>query len=154
MQILLVSSRSGSRDGGEPGLLSRAESLRTLGHEPGLRTPSGLMPGWAQDVLPYCAAAGFSLHAAASEGLPFARLDGMAAALPGVVTSNLYDDLEFLQCARVPRAGEAQRLAALTCAARRHALGERCRDPVARPDSVERVARDYIYHYELAIAGG
>ncbi|MBW0001648.1 MAG: glycosyltransferase family 4 protein [Verrucomicrobia bacterium] len=111
-----------------------------------------LTPGWAQDVLPYYAAADFLLHAAAYEGLPLALLEGMAAGLPCVVTSNLYDDLEFLKSAGVLRAGEEGWITTLACSSRRQALGERCRDLAARQYSVERMARDYIYLYELATA--
>jgi glycosyltransferase involved in cell wall biosynthesis len=110
-------------------------------------------PGWAREVLPYYAAADFFLHTAAYEGLPLALLEAMGAGLPCVVTSNLYDDLEFLQLARALRAGEKGWIAALTRAAQRQELGERCRDLVARQYSVERMARDYIALYELAVAG-
>jgi glycosyltransferase involved in cell wall biosynthesis len=110
-------------------------------------------PGWAQEVLPYYAAADFFLHTAAYEGLPLALLEAMGAGLPCVVTSNLYDDLEFLQIARALRAGEEGWVAARACARQRQGLGERCRDHVARRYSVERQARDYLALYELAVAG-
>lgn len=110
-------------------------------------------PGWAKDVLPYYAAADFFLHTAAYEGLPLALLEAMGAGLPCVVTSNLYYDLEFLQLARVLRAGEEGWIGALTDAARRHELGERCRDLAERRYSLERMARDYLVLYKLAATG-
>ena len=110
-------------------------------------------PGWAQDVLPYYAAADFFLHTAAYEGLPLALLEAMGAGLPCVVTSNLYQDLECLQLARVLRAGEGGWIAALAASDRRQEIGERCRELVARQYSVERMARDYSALYERALAG-
>ena len=110
-------------------------------------------PGWAQRVLPYYAAADFFLHTAGFEGLPLALLEAMAAGLPCVVTSNLFDDLEFLKLTRVLRAGGGGWIAALTDAAQRDELGEDCRDLVARRYSVERMAQGYLALYERAVAG-
>lgn len=51
---------------------------------------------WTNDVLPYLRAGDAFLHTAEFEGLSFALLEAMAAALPVVVSENLLAELPFL----------------------------------------------------------
>lgn len=51
---------------------------------------------WTNDVQPYLRAADAFLHTAEFEGLSFALLEALAAALPVVVTENLLAELPFL----------------------------------------------------------
>ncbi len=51
---------------------------------------------WTKDVLPYLLAGDAFLHTAGFEGLSFALLEALAAALPLVVSENLLAELPFL----------------------------------------------------------
>jgi glycosyltransferase involved in cell wall biosynthesis len=52
---------------------------------------------WAHDIPPFLHAADVFMHVAQFEGLPLALLEAMSAALPCLMTSNLCQEMPFLQ---------------------------------------------------------
>ncbi|HEY0792718.1 MAG TPA: glycosyltransferase family 4 protein [Chthoniobacterales bacterium] len=127
----------------------RVEWDRTAGR---LAIASALItPGWTDDVLPYYAAADFFLHTAAYEGLPLAVLEALAAGLPCVVTPNLYEDLKFLQIARVLQTDPPGWENVLADPRQRAEIGERGRELATGQYSLERMAQEYVKAYASAL---
>jgi glycosyltransferase involved in cell wall biosynthesis len=107
---------------------------------------------WQQDVSAFYAAADVFLHVAEFEGLAFAILESIAAALPCAITPNLLTEMPFLDSGNSIEVREDLAwLALVRDPARRAALGNAARQLAVQQFSFGRMAGDYEAIYQTAI---